>query len=109
MNSLRAASAPGRRFCNRRALLERLPPGPVLLVPAHCVRKALLERDLVAPAELLAELRRVEQVAPVVAGAVRHDRLQALRLLGELEHRVGDFLDRLLDARADVVRVAFAP
>src|SRR4051812_997678 len=104
-----ASSAPGRRFGHGRTLLERLPPRAVLLVPAHGLRETLLERDLVAPAELLAELRRVEQVAPVVAGAVRHDRLQARRLSRELEHRVCDLLDRLLDAGADVVRVTFAP
>ena len=56
----------------------------------------------------LPELRRVEQVAAVVAGPVGDDRLQRLRLAGQLEDGVGDLLDRLLDARADVVRLADA-
>ena len=61
------------------------------------------------PAELPAQLRVVEQVAPVVAGPVGHDRLQDSRLPGQLEHHVGDLLDRLLDAAADVVGLAEPP
>ena len=65
--------------------------------------------DLVAPAELFAQLRRVEQVAAIVARPVGDDRLQRLRLVRQLEHGVGDLVDRLLDARADVVRLADSP
>ena len=73
--------APGG-FVDRRAVAERLPP--------VAVRRAY-QRDRLArrrppkpisslPAELRAELRRVEQVAPVVAGPVGDDRLQRRRL-----------------------------
>src|SRR5262245_64066577 len=89
-------SAPGRSFGDGSALFQRLPPRAVCLVPPHGVCEAFLERNLVAPAELLAQPRRVEQVAAVVARAVRDDRLQRLGLARESQHRVGDLLDRLL-------------
>ena len=72
-------------------------------------RDAVLPRDRRLPAELAAELRRVEEVAAVVARPVGDDRLERLRLAGQLEDEVRDLLDRLLDARADVVRLADAP
>src|SRR4051794_26817113 len=89
--------APAGRLDDGCPLAQRLPPGAVRLVPANGLREPLLEVDLVAPTELFAELCRVEQVAAIVARAVRHDRLQRLWFLRQLEDRVGDLLDRLLD------------
>src|SRR4029450_836649 len=63
------ALAPGR-FVYRRAVAERLPPLAVVRAPGARLRDPALPGDLVPPAELLADLRRVEQVAPVVAGTV---------------------------------------
>src|ERR1051325_9440956 len=101
--------APAGRLDDGRPLAQRLPPGAVRLVPPDGLREPVLEVDLVAPAQLFAELCRVEQVAAIVARAVRHDRLQRLRFLRQLEDRVGDLLDRLLDTRPDVVRLSLAP
>ena len=52
----------------------------VVGVPAHRVGQALGEGDLRRPAELALDLGGVEQVAPVVARAVRDDLLQRGRL-----------------------------
>ena len=60
------------------------------------------------PAEAAPDLRRVEQVAAVVAQAIRHDRLQRRQLAGEARAQVRDLLDRGLDAGADVVRLPLA-
>src|SRR5919197_6043925 len=92
--------APGG-FVHGRAVSERFPPLAVVRVPGDGLRDPVLPGDLVAPAELLADLRRVEQVAAVVAGPVGDDRLQRLRLPRVLEDGVRDLRDRLLDARAD--------
>src|SRR6266571_8851668 len=97
--------APGG-FFDLEALLQGLPPGTVRRVPLDRFAKAVLEADLGAPTQLTLDLRRVEQVAAVVAGPVGDDRLQGGRLAGELEHAVGDLFDRSLDARADVVGLA---
>src|SRR5215208_7079889 len=86
-------SAPGGRFRNGSALLQRLPPRAIRLVPTHRLRQTPLEGDLVPPAELLAQLSRVEQITAVVPRPVRDDRLQRGGLSRELEHRVGDLLD----------------
>src|SRR6266403_96677 len=93
---------------DERALLARLPPPAVGCVPIHRFAHPVLERDVRFPAELTPQLRGVEQVAAVVARAIGDDRLQAVRLSGEVEHRIGDLDDRLLDAAADVVRLADA-
>src|SRR3954452_22961745 len=77
-------SAPGRGFGDRGPLLERRPPRAVRLVPADGFRQALIERDLVSPAELVAQPRRVEQVAAVVARPVGDDRLERAGLSREL-------------------------
>ena len=64
--SLRAVAGLG-------GLLGRAPPGLVLHVPVDGLPEALGEvRVLGLPAELAAELRRVDGVAAVVAGAVAH-------------------------------------
>src|SRR5581483_5492199 len=91
------------------AVLQRLPPAALSRVPVHRLAHSVGEVDVRFPAELAPQLGGVEQVAPVVPRAVRDDRLQRLRLPRQLEHRVGDLLDRLLDAAADVVRLADAP
>src|SRR5205085_3787025 len=103
----RQRSAPGG-LLNERPLLQRLPPIAACRVPVHRFLHSVLERDVRFPPELAPQLRGVEQVAAVVAGPVGHDRLQRLRLAGQLEHGVGDLRDRLLDAAADVVRLADA-
>src|SRR5436190_1014877 len=89
--------APGR-LVDRRSLAERLPPVAVVGVPLDGAGDPVLPADLVLPAESLTNLRRVEQVPPVVARPVGDDRLQRGRLAGELEDCVRDLLDRLLDA-----------
>src|SRR5262249_3180597 len=104
----RAALAPSG-FVDGRAVAEGFPPLAVVRVPRASLRDSVLPADLVAPAELLADFRRVEEVAPVVAGPVGDDRLQRLGLPGVLEDGVGDLGDRLLDTRADVVGLAGLP
>ena len=83
------------------------PPLPVVRMHQETVPSALSAIRAPAPSRARAGSRRVEQVAAVVARAIRHDRLQRRRLAGELEHEV-DLLDRGLDAGADVVRLPLA-
>jgi hypothetical protein len=47
-----------------------------------------------SPAELVPDLLRIEQIAPVVPRAIGDDRLQGGGLAGELQHEIGDLLDR---------------
>src|SRR5262249_22123075 len=61
------------------AILSRLHGGaPVAVpeVPAHGERESLLEVVARPPAQLLPDARRVDRVAPIVAGAVLHERLE---------------------------------
>src|SRR5437588_12576574 len=97
-----APLAPGS-LLDRRAPLERLPPGAVVRVPADGLLEAAVEVDRRAPAELALDLRGVEEVAPVVPRPVGPERLQGARLVEECEDPVGELLDRRLEARPDVV------
>src|SRR4051794_24536147 len=65
--------------------LDRLPPLAVLAVPLDRLREARrVERVLRRPAER-PQLRRVDRVAAVVAGAVRHRPDEIRRGAGEVE------------------------
>ena len=75
-------------------------------VPMHRVRQALLPVDGRRPAQLTLELGGVEHVATVVAGAIRHDRLERRRLSERGQDPVGHFHDRRLHAAAHVVGLA---
>ena len=89
--------APDRRprpLDHRRPVTQRLPPAPVGRVPGHGVGQALGEGHRRLPAQFPADLRRVEQVAPVVAGPVGDDLLQRLGPAGGVEHGVGDLARR---------------
>src|SRR5207247_1727739 len=87
--------------------LERAPPRLVLAIPGDGRRERVGEPMARRPAEL-ADLLRVERIAPVVAGPILHGLDQALGLAGELEDlaREHDVLD--LVAAADVVDLALA-
>ena len=78
----------------------------------HCDRLAQpgVERVARRPSELAADLRRVDRVAPIVARAIGHERLQSgmRRILRpQLVERVADPIDDLevgaLVAAADIV------
>ena len=58
------------------ARLDVLAPVAVLEVPAHGRAQAVLERVARRPAELAADLRRVDRVAAIVAGPIGHERLE---------------------------------
>src|SRR4030095_11689700 len=57
--------------------LHLLAPVAVLEVPARGRRDPGLERVARRPPELAADPGRVDRVAPIVSGPVRHERLQA--------------------------------
>ena len=71
--------------------------------------EAVLEADLRTPAQLALELRRVEQVSPVVARPVGTIVFSDAGLPVSSSTAIGDLLDRRLDAGADVVRLAGPP
>ena len=74
-------STPGG-LAHGRPLLQWLPPITVGGVRLEGRAQPVLERDLRLPAELVLQLRGIEQVAAVVPGPVREDRLQRLRFAG---------------------------
>src|SRR5262249_60197926 len=87
----------------RGALTEGFPPLGVDLIPAGGIRETFLEGDARAPAQLAADPGRVEQVAAVVAGPILDVGLQRGREAQDGQDAVGDLLDALLDAGAQVV------
>src|SRR5207253_182858 len=95
-------------FLDGQPRLKWAPPRLVLAIPGDGAAHPLVEADLRFPAEFAADLAAVEQVAPVVAGAVGDVALQARRAVEEGEDVVGDLLDAPLDAAADVVELADA-
>ena len=105
------AAAPGAgarpvALDHRGPVAERLPPGAVVGIPADGVGQTLFEGDDRLPAQLLADLGGVEEVAAVVARPVGDDLLERLGLAGGGQDRVGDLLDRSLDPAAHVVGLA---
>src|SRR3954447_23498351 len=58
--------------------LHALAPVQMIEVPAHRLAQARLELVARRPPELPADLRRVDRVAAVVPGTIRHERLQTL-------------------------------
>src|ERR671930_2489460 len=56
--------------------LHPLAPVAMLEIPAHGVAQAALERVARRPSELAPNLRRVDRVPAIVAGAIGHERLQ---------------------------------
>src|SRR5262245_27212994 len=100
-----ASFRPGGPLDDRRPLPQRLPPLAMPGIPGDRLGQTLVEPDLRLPAELAPDLRPVEHVSPVVAGPVGDDRLEVGGLAELDEDGVGDFLDALLDTRADVVRL----
>src|SRR4026207_2274970 len=60
-------------FLHERARLERLPPGAFRSVPGAGLAQPLVEPTRRRPAELLRDLRGVEEVPAIVARAVRDD------------------------------------
>src|SRR5687767_12338860 len=87
---------------------DRRPPVLVVAVPVHRARQPVLEADLGLPAELVAELRRAERVALVVAGAVGHVLDQRLVTAGQIEDPAHDVDVLALVRPAHVVRLAGA-
>src|SRR2546423_4866911 len=51
---------------------DRFPPVAVLEVPRHGCAQAIFEGALRSPAQLPADLRAIDGIAPVVTGTVRH-------------------------------------
>src|SRR5581483_2359885 len=95
-------------FVDGLAVEKPAPPVLVVAVPADRLGQPLLDRDLGGPAELGARFGRVEQVAPVEAGAIRDVLLVLAGQAERLGDRRGDLLDVELDAAAQVVRLADA-
>src|SRR5439155_15034007 len=83
-----------------------LPPCLVVAVPLGGLAQTRLELDGGLPAQLVTDLRPVERVTAIVAGAVGDDLLQRGRLAERVEHTVCDLLDRTFDAGPDVIRLA---
>src|SRR5438477_10625181 len=88
-----ARSLPRGGLVDRRPLQQRFPPVAILRIPLDGLAQARLEADLRFPTELGPDLRGVEQVSPIVPGAVGNDGLQRVGLAERGEHRVGDVLD----------------
>src|SRR5262249_157756 len=87
------------------ARLDPRPPGPLLAVPGDGLPQAVLEGGPGLPAEG-GELRAVERVAAVVAGAVVHAAEEGGVGRGELEDALRDLDVLVLVAAADVVDLA---
>ena len=68
--------------------LHLVAPVAMLQVPLRRSREAVLERVTRLPAELAADLRRVDRVSPIVARAIGHERLQ-LAVAAAGQRRVG--------------------
>ena len=97
---------PGRTFVHRRARPERLPPRVIRCVPTHGRGEPGVEVEGRRPPELIADLRPVERVAPVVAGPVGNDRLERRGSSSAVQHRFAICSTRPLDAGADAICLA---
>src|SRR5574342_1071964 len=85
---------------------DALPPPAVLPVPRHRGAEPVLERTAGRPAQLTPRLRRVDGVAPVVAGPVGDEPHQRSRLAEEVEDAVDDVQVLPLVRPAQVVALA---
>src|SRR5436309_14050887 len=91
-----------------RAVARARDPLGVLLVPADRLLQPALPGLKGPPAQLPLDLRRVDGVAAVVAGAVFDELNQRGRLAQSVQDRLGDLDVAPLVARADVVGLAGA-
>src|SRR6516165_1672536 len=122
---LRGSIAPahcGSLSCGSQAqALPVVPPGlnlraplAVLDVPADRVAQPRLECMARTPAELTPNLRRVDRIAPVMAGAIRHERPECpmtrssgCELIEDIADEIDDVEIRPLVPSADVVLLAY--
>src|SRR6476620_3199118 len=74
--SSRIASAQSQSLSVVAAGLHLVTPVAVVEVPRRGLREAVLETMARRPAELAADLRRVDRVSAIVAGPVGHEGLQ---------------------------------
>src|SRR3954467_8550186 len=93
--------------------LHALAPVEMIEVPANGLAQARLELAARGTPELPADLRRVDRIAAIVPGTIRHERLQtpiARLIRPELVEHVAEPVDDLdvrpLVAAADVVFLA---
>src|SRR5262249_10902730 len=74
---------------------EGFPPGAVVHVPVHGLLESAVERLGSRPAELAFDLVRVDGVAAVMSGTVRHERDQSAPGLRRRHQRVENVADLL--------------
>src|SRR5262252_1666023 len=82
--------------------LHPFAPAAVLEVPLRGACKAVLERVPRRPPELATDLRRVDRVATIVSGTVRHEGFQ-VAVAAAAERRVHARRSQLLEDIADPI------